>query len=115
MVGGLNNDILFSMKPAAQFMTLARTDFQLLAEAANIQAVGITSAFSPTLDVLSTIAMAIVAGYGGYLAINDLVTVGLIVTFLTYVRRFYEPIRAVSMIYANLQSAIAGAPPTTIH
>ena len=76
---------------------------------ANIQAVGITSAFSPTLDVLSTIAMAIVAGYGGYLAINDLVTVGLIVTFLTYVRRFYEPIRAVSMIYANLQSAIAGA------
>jgi ATP-binding cassette subfamily B multidrug efflux pump len=76
---------------------------------ANIQAVGITSAFSPTLGVLSTIATAIVAGYGGYLVLNSLVTVGLIVTFLTYVRRFYEPIRAVSMIYANLQSAIAGA------
>jgi len=67
---------------------------------ANIQAVGITSAFSPMLDVLSTVATAIVAGYGGYLVINDLVTVGVIVTFLTYVRRFYEPIRAVSMIYA---------------
>ena len=76
---------------------------------ANVQAVGITSAFSPMLDVLSTIATAIVAGYGGYLVLNDLVTVGVIVTFLTYVRRFYEPIRAVSMIYANLQSAIAGA------
>ncbi|UCC65821.1 MAG: ABC transporter ATP-binding protein [Anaerolineae bacterium] len=76
---------------------------------ANIQAVGITSAFSPTLDVLSTVATAIVAGYGGYLVINGQVTVGVIVTFLTYVRRFYEPIRAVSMIYANLQSAIAGA------
>jgi ATP-binding cassette subfamily B multidrug efflux pump len=76
---------------------------------ANVQAVGITSAFSPTLDVLSTIATAIVAGYGGYLVINDLVTIGVIVTFLTYVRRFYEPIQAVSMIYANLQSAIAGA------
>ena len=76
---------------------------------ANIQAVGITSAFSPMLDVLSTVATAIVAGYGGYLVINDLVTVGVIVTFLTYVRRFYEPIRAVSMIYANLQSALAGA------
>lgn len=76
---------------------------------ANVEAVSITSAFSPTLDVLSTVATAVVAGYGGYLVINDLLTVGLIVTFLTYVRRFYEPIRAVSMIYANLQSAIAGA------
>ena len=76
---------------------------------ANVQAVGITSAFSPTLDVLSTVAMSIVAGYGGYLVINDLVTMGVIVAFLTYVRRFYEPIRAVSMIYANLQSALAGA------
>jgi ATP-binding cassette subfamily B protein/subfamily B ATP-binding cassette protein MsbA len=76
---------------------------------ANVQAVGITSAFSPALDVLSTVATAIVGGYGGYLVINDLVTVGVLVTFLTYVRRFYEPIRAVSMIYANLQSAIAGA------
>ena len=76
---------------------------------ANVQAVGITSAFSPTLDVLSTVATAIVAGYGGYLVVNDLITVGLIVTFLTYVSRFYEPIRAVSMIYANLQSALAGA------
>ena len=75
---------------------------------ANIEAVGITSAFSPTLDILSTIATAIVAGYGGYLVVNDLATVGLIVTFLTYVRRFYEPIRAISMIYTNLQSALAG-------
>jgi ATP-binding cassette subfamily B multidrug efflux pump len=76
---------------------------------ANVQAVGITSAFSPTLDVLSTVAMAVVAGYGGYLVVNGLVTVGVIVTFLNYVGRFYEPIRAVSMIYANLQSALAGA------
>jgi len=76
---------------------------------ANVEAVGITSAFSPTMDVLSTIATAIVAGYGGYLVINDLVTVGVIISFLTYVRSFYEPIQAVSMIYTNLQSALAGA------
>ncbi len=76
---------------------------------ANIQAVGITSAFSPTLDVLSSIATAIVAGYGGYLVVNNLATVGLIVTFLNYVRNFYEPIRSMSTIYTNLQSALAGA------
>ena len=49
---------------------------------ANVQAVGVTSAFSPTLDVLSSIATAIVAGYGGYLVLSGEVSVGLIVSFL---------------------------------
>ncbi len=76
---------------------------------ANIQAVGITSAFTPTLDVLSAIATAIVAGYGGYLALKGLVTVGTIVAFLAYVRRFYHPIRSLAQLYTQAQSALAGA------
>ena len=78
---------------------------------ANVQAQSILSAFSPALDVLSTIALAIVAGYGGYLALREppLVTVGVIVSFLIYVRRFYEPIRGIANLYTQLQSAIAGA------
>ena len=79
---------------------------------ANVQAQSVLSAFSPTLDVLSTIALAIVAGYGGYLALNfdpPLVSVGVIVSFLIYVRRFYEPIRGLANLYAQLQSAVAGA------
>jgi ATP-binding cassette subfamily B multidrug efflux pump len=78
---------------------------------ANVQAQSILSAFSPALDVLSTIALAIVAGYGGYLALRDppLVSVGVIVSFLLYVRRFYEPIRGIASLYAQLQSAVAGA------
>ncbi len=76
---------------------------------ANVTAESITAAFSPTLDVLSTIGIAIVVGYGGYLALNGLVTVGVIVAFVQYVRRFFEPVRAIAMIWANLQSAIAGA------
>jgi ABC-type multidrug transport system fused ATPase/permease subunit len=52
-----------------------------------------------------------VAGYGGYLALRDppLVSVGVIVSFLIYVRRFYEPIRGIANLYAQLQAAIAGA------
>jgi ABC-type multidrug transport system fused ATPase/permease subunit len=78
---------------------------------ANVQAQSILSAFSPALDVLSTIALAIVAGYGGYLALRDppLVSVGVIVSFLIYVRRFYEPIRGIASLYAQLQAAVAGA------
>jgi len=79
---------------------------------ANVQAESILSAFSPALDVLSTIAMAIVVGYGGYLALAydlPLVSVGLIVSFLIYVRRFYEPIRGIANLYAQVQAAVAGA------
>ena len=76
---------------------------------ANINAEQITAAFSPALDVLSTIGVALVVGYGGYLALKGLVTVGVIVAFVQYVRRFFDPIRAIAMIWANLQSAIAGA------
>lgn len=76
---------------------------------ANVSAESITAAFSPTLDVLSTIGIALVVGYGGYLALSNLVTIGLIVAFLQYVRRFFEPVRAISVIWASLQSAIAGA------
>ncbi len=78
---------------------------------ANVSAQSITAAFSPTLDVLSTIGLAIVVGYGGYLALREppLVTVGVIVAFLTYVRRFFQPIQQLAQLYAQLQSAIAGA------
>jgi ABC-type multidrug transport system fused ATPase/permease subunit len=76
---------------------------------ANINAEQIMAGFSPALDVLSTVAIAIVVGYGGYLALNDLVTVGVIVAFVQYVQRFFHPVRAIAMIWVALQSAIAGA------
>jgi ABC-type multidrug transport system fused ATPase/permease subunit len=91
------------------------TEFQELNAAnrdANVEAQSILSAFSPTLDVLSTIALAIVAGYGGYLVLGfdpPRASVGIIVSFLIYVRRVYEPIRMVANLYTQLQSAIAGA------
>jgi len=78
---------------------------------ANVSAQGIVAAFSPTLDVLSTIGLAIVVGYGGYLALRTppLATVGILVSFIVYVRRFFQPIQQLAQLYAQLQSALAGA------
>lgn len=76
---------------------------------ANVQAQTLTSAFSPAFDVLSTIALAIVLAYGGFLVTQGAVTVGLVVAFMTYIRRFYRPIRAVSSMWTQFQSALAGA------
>jgi ATP-binding cassette, subfamily B, multidrug efflux pump len=76
---------------------------------ANINATAITSAFTPVVDVLSTLATAIVAGYGGYLALNHLVTVGVVVAFLTYVQQFFRPIQSLSTFYTTAQASLAAA------
>ncbi len=76
---------------------------------ANINATAITSAFTPMVDVLSTVATAIVAGYGGYLALNHLVTVGVVVAFLTYVQQFFRPIQSLSSFYTTAQASLAAA------
>ncbi|HEY3229703.1 MAG TPA: ABC transporter ATP-binding protein, partial [Roseiflexaceae bacterium] len=76
---------------------------------ANVNATAITSAFTPAIDLLSTVATAIVAGYGGYLALNNLITVGVVVAFLTYVQQFFRPIQQLSTFYTTAQSSLAAA------
>jgi ATP-binding cassette subfamily B protein len=43
------------------------------------------------------------------LALRDLVSVGVIATFVVYVRTFFRPMRTIAMLYNQLQSTIAGA------
>src|SRR6266566_4336560 len=74
----------------------------------NVRAVAITSAFTPTIDLLSTLATAIVAGFGGWLAINHQIPVGTVVAFFLYVQQFFRPIQIISNIYTQVQSAVAG-------
>ena len=77
--------------------------------AANIQAVAITSAFAPAIDVLSTLATAVVICYGGYLVVMGTLTVGLLTAFLIYVQQFFRPIQLASQVYTQAQAALAGA------
>lgn len=76
---------------------------------ANVSANAVTSAFAPAMDVLSTIDMAIVAAYGGYLAVVGAVSVGVVVAFLQYVQNFFRPIQTVAQIWTVAQSAFAAA------
>jgi ATP-binding cassette, subfamily B, multidrug efflux pump len=77
--------------------------------AANIQAVAITAAFAPAIDVLSTLATAVVIGYGGYLVVTGTLTVGLLTAFLIYVQQFFRPIQLASQVYTQAQASLAGA------
>lgn len=76
---------------------------------ANVQAVGVTAAFSPAIDVLSTVATAIVIGYGGWLAYGGAVEVGVVAAFLIYSQQFFRPIQMIAQVYTQLQSALAGS------
>ena len=76
---------------------------------ANVGAESLTAAFAPTMDVLSAIGLAVVLAYGGHLASVELVSIGVIVAFVQYVRRFFEPVQSISTMWTQVQSAIAGA------
>ncbi len=76
---------------------------------ANVAAVGITSAFSPAIDILSTLSMALVIGYGGWLVFGGRLTIGLLAAFLIYTQQFFRPVQLAASVYTLMQSALAGA------
>jgi ATP-binding cassette subfamily B protein len=63
----------------------------------------------PLMTILSNANIAIVAGIGAWMTLQGMATVGLIATFITYSRRFADPLRQFSNIYNSIQSALAGA------
>lgn len=62
----------------------------------------------PIYSLASNIAQAIVLFYGVSLIINGNLTVGLLVSYVSYVGRFYDPIRHVASIWSTFQIALAG-------
>jgi ATP-binding cassette subfamily B protein len=82
---------------------------------ANVRAVAYTSALSPTLEALGYLALAIVTCAGGFALLSGgsffgtAVSLGVVVTYLSYVQRFNQPIQQISILWTNIQSAVAGA------
>jgi ATP-binding cassette subfamily B protein len=76
---------------------------------AGIEAEKITALLHPLMSVMSTVAIAVIAGLGGWLAIMGVVSVGVIVAFLAYIRQFFQPLRSLAQLYNQLQSGLAGA------
>ncbi len=73
-----------------------------------IQAMSLSFIFLPAVDVLSVLSTCIVLWGGGLMVARGHLTIGVVVAFLTYVSRFFNPIRDLSQIYTTLQSATAG-------
>ena len=63
----------------------------------------------PLTNVLGNFFVIVLAGLGGYLALQGLVTVGVIATFINYGQNFIQPLRQLSNLYNTIQAALAGA------
>lgn len=63
----------------------------------------------PLMNVINNVGFAVVAGVGGVLAVQNLITIGVIASFLSYSRQFVRPLNDLANIFNTLQSAIAGA------
>jgi ATP-binding cassette subfamily B protein len=63
----------------------------------------------PLANMVNNIGYAIVAGVGGWMAVEGLVTVGVIASFVDYSRRLSRPLNQIANLYNSIQSAIAGA------
>jgi len=122
-IGNVNADLQESISGVREVQAFGREDANIESfrdvnaanRDANVTAVSITAALAPALQALGYLAIAIVVGVGGILMLRtqDLfgttITLGLIITFLGYVQRFNQPIQQISVMWTNLQSAVAGA------
>lgn len=63
----------------------------------------------PLMNVINNIGLALIAIAGGVLAIKNLITIGIIASFLSYSRQFARPLNDLANIFNLLQSGVAGA------
>jgi ATP-binding cassette subfamily B multidrug efflux pump len=63
----------------------------------------------PLTNVLGNFFVIVLVGLGGWLALQGLVTVGIIATFITYGQNFIQPLRQLANMYNSIQAALAGS------
>jgi len=77
--------------------------------AVGTQAMTLAFLVMPLMGILANTNVAILGGLGGWMAIQGMVSIGTIAAFITYSRRFAEPLRQLGNLYNQIQGAVAGA------
>ena len=74
---------------------------------AHCRASEFTNVLIPIVDGLTGLAMAVIVVFGGGLVLDRALDVGVMVAFLFYVQRFFDPIRSLTIQYSIMQRAMA--------
>ena len=75
---------------------------------ASARASRLIAIYGPSISLVGNIITAVILGYGGLLAIEGNLKVGVLATFLLYLQRFFDPLQDVSQFYNIFQSAASG-------
>jgi len=74
----------------------------------SLDAAKVASVFTPIVDVLGAIATALVVYIGGTAVLGENITAGVLIAFVLYIDRLFNPIRDLSRRFDTLQSTMAG-------
>jgi ABC-type multidrug transport system fused ATPase/permease subunit len=74
---------------------------------AGMKQVHIFSLFMPLMDLGASFAVALIIWYGGTRVIQEQLTLGTLIAFVSYIRMFFKPIRDMSEKFGIMQSAMA--------
>jgi ABC-type multidrug transport system fused ATPase/permease subunit len=74
---------------------------------ANMQTIVLNGIYFPIVDLLSTVALAVVLAYGGHLYFGGSLTLGTLFAFMLYVQNFFDPVQQLSQLYNTFLSATA--------
>lgn len=75
---------------------------------AYVEAMSLSFVYIPSVEFLGMLATAIVLWVGGMAVARGELTLGVVVAFLAYVSRFFQPIQELSQLYTTMQAAMAG-------
>ncbi len=76
---------------------------------ANVRAIFYYAVYYPAVELVTSVGVGLIIWYGGARVIGGTLTIGALVAFLQYARRFYEPLSDLSEKYNILQSAMASS------
>jgi ATP-binding cassette, subfamily B, bacterial len=72
---------------------------------ASLRAARLIAIYFPSVTLVGNLAIGAVLLYGGWRVIDHQMQVGVLVTFLLYLQRFFDPLADLSQFYSNFQSA----------
>jgi ATP-binding cassette subfamily B protein len=74
---------------------------------ANHETVVLNAWYFPFVDLLSSLATAVVLGFGGWLVFDGSLTIGVLFAFMGYLVNFFDPVQQLSQLYNTFLAAVA--------
>ena len=106
MISGYRTDVAYNQQGITTESFCATSD--ALAQA-GIRTDIFSGVMGPIMNCIGNVGFVIIAAFGGYFAVNGMISVGVISAFIVYAKQFSRPINELAQIYGQLQTAIAGA------